>query len=81
LLTYSGPLFLKQQCDRTLGDSGGRAGAAARPEGFRGVVVRRSARRRSEKDAKLAQKSGQLQPFITVFPPECMGQLASFGPT
>ena len=35
----------------------------------------------SEKDAKLAQKLGQLQPFVAVFPPECMGQLASFGPT
>jgi hypothetical protein len=28
-----------------------------------------------------AQKLGQLQPFIAVFPQECMGQLASFGPT
>ena len=35
----------------------------------------------SEKDAKLAQKLGQLQPFIAMFPRECMGQLASFGPT
>jgi chromosome segregation protein len=33
------------------------------------------------KTAKLAQKLGQLQPFIAVFPLECMGQLASFGPT
>ena len=33
------------------------------------------------KDAKLAQKLGQLQPFIAVLPQECMGQLASFGPT
>jgi hypothetical protein len=31
-----------------------------------------------EKDAKLAQKLGQLQPFIAVYPQECMGQLASF---
>ena len=38
-------------------------------------------RGQSEKDAKLAQKLGQLQPFIVVFPQECMGQLASFGPT
>jgi hypothetical protein len=32
---------------------------------------------------KLAQKSGQLQPFIAVlvFPQACTGQLASFGPT
>ena len=30
--------------------------------------------------AKLAQKLGQLQPFIAVFPPECAGQLASSGP-
>jgi hypothetical protein len=35
----------------------------------------------SEKDAKLAQNLGQLQPFIDVLPQECMGQLASFGPT
>jgi hypothetical protein len=30
-----------------------------------------------EKDAKLAQKLGQLQPFGAVFPQECMGQFAS----
>ena len=35
----------------------------------------------SEKDAKLAQKLGQLQPSVAVFPQECAGQLASFGPT
>jgi hypothetical protein len=35
----------------------------------------------SEKETKLAQKLGQRQPFIAVFPPECMGELASFGPT
>ena len=35
----------------------------------------------SEKDAKSAQKLGQLQPFIDVFPQKCVGQLASFGPT
>jgi hypothetical protein len=29
----------------------------------------------------LAQMLGQLQPFIAVLPQECMGQLASFGPT
>ena len=37
--------------------------------------------RASEKDTKLAQKLGQLQQFTAVLPPECMGQLASFGPT
>jgi hypothetical protein len=38
--------------------------------------------RTSEKDAKLAQKLGQLQPFLAVFPQKCTGQLApSFGPT
>jgi hypothetical protein len=36
---------------------------------------------KSEKDAKLAQKLGQLQPFTAVFPQDCMGQLAPFGPT
>ena len=35
----------------------------------------------SEKDTELAQMLGQLQPFVAVFPQECMGQLASFGPT
>ena len=35
----------------------------------------------SGKDAKLAQKLGQLQPFQAVFPQECVGQHASFGPT
>jgi hypothetical protein len=35
----------------------------------------------AEKDAKLAQKLGQLQPLIAVLAPECAGQLASFGPT
>jgi hypothetical protein len=34
----------------------------------------------SEKGTKLAQKLGQLQPFIAVSPQECMGQLAYFGP-
>ena len=38
-------------------------------------------RRSSEKDAKLAQKLGQRQPFRAAFPQECMGQLASFEPT
>jgi hypothetical protein len=36
---------------------------------------------KGEKDAKLAQKLGQLQPFIAVFSRENMCQLASFGPT
>jgi hypothetical protein len=38
----------------------------------------------SEKDAELAQKLGQLQPFTAALVPECMGQLASYsysGPT
>jgi hypothetical protein len=30
---------------------------------------------------KLAQKLGQLQPFIALLPQECMRQRASFGPT
>jgi hypothetical protein len=37
--------------------------------------------RKREKDAKLAQELGQLQPFIAVFPQECIGHLASVGPT
>ena len=42
------------------------------------AIVRSQA---SEKDTKLAQKLGQLQPFMAVFLLECTGQLASFGPT
>ena len=34
----------------------------------------------SEKDAELAQKSGQPQPFQAMFPQECMDRLAYFGP-
>jgi hypothetical protein len=34
-----------------------------------------------EKDAALAQTLGQLQPSIALSPQECMGPLASFGPT
>jgi hypothetical protein len=33
----------------------------------------------SESAAMLAQKLNQLQPFISVFPRECTGQLASSG--
>jgi hypothetical protein len=36
---------------------------------------------RSKKDAKLAQKLGELLPFLAVFPQERMGQLVSSGPT
>jgi hypothetical protein len=35
--------------------------------------------RSSKKDAKLAQKLGQLQPFIAVFPQECMANLHLLG--
>ena len=35
----------------------------------------------SEEDAELAQRLGQLQPFIAVVRAECVGQLAPFGPT
>jgi hypothetical protein len=34
-----------------------------------------------EKDAVSAQKLGQLQPFLAVYPQECTGQLASLGTT
>jgi hypothetical protein len=57
----------------------GRQGHARRPVGRAGG--REGAGGKSEKDAKLAQKLGQLQPSVTVSPQECMGQLASFGPT
>jgi hypothetical protein len=34
-----------------------------------------------ETDTTLAQKVGQLQPCVAVFPQGCTGQLASFGPS
>ena len=65
-------------CNRTLlhaaSDQYGSADVEIRDLGGRGRV-------HSEKDAKLAQKLGQLQLFIAVFPQESMGQLAFFGPT
>ena len=54
------------------GDGLGRRGAA-------GAVG--APHHASEKVVKLVQKLGQLQPLIAVFPQECMGQLAYFGPT
>ena len=57
-----------------------RGGAGLRgPD--RGAAQARRRRPQSENDTKLVQKLGQLQPFLTVFPQECLGQLASFGPT
>ena len=41
----------------------------------------RGGAREREKDTKLAQMLGQLQPSIAVYPYECMGQLASCGTT
>ena len=40
----------------------------------------RAAAAAGEEAAELARKLGQLQPSVAVFPQECMGQLASFGP-
>ena len=63
---------------------GGRAGAEPRghnrdlPRARTDLADReRSDFLPSEKDAKLAQKLAQLQPFLAAFPPERMGQLAS----
>ena len=58
--------------------------AAAPPRRRRGGCApgrRGGAVQQGEEDAKLAQKLGQLQPFLAVFQLECVGQLASFGPT
>jgi hypothetical protein len=67
------------------------AGATARRRRRAGCADRESraepegpgaAAAQSEKDTKmLAQKLGQLQPFLAVFPQVCVGRLASFGPT
>jgi hypothetical protein len=48
------------------------------PINWKGLIVAR-AWPSNEKGAVLAQKLGQLQPLIALFPHECMGQLASFG--
>ena len=42
---------------------------------------RRRGARRAEPRPLQVRKLGQVQPFIAVVPQECMGQLASFGPT
>jgi len=55
-------------------------GRAGRLRALAGGLPGRAARQ-GEKDATLAQKLGQLQPFIALFPQECTGQLASFRPT
>jgi hypothetical protein len=49
--------------------------------GNRGLGVGQGSaqRRTSEQDAKLAQKLGQLQPFIAVFPQECWANLQLLG--
>jgi hypothetical protein len=51
----------------------------AHPDGPR--LLRRQPGMQSEHAAKLAQKLGQLSLVITALPQECMGHLASFGPT
>jgi hypothetical protein len=56
--------------------AGSGAGASAHPHALGGGRAASS-----EKDALLAQKLGQLQPFIAAFPQECVDQPASFGPT
>ena len=72
------------------GAGGGRGGGGrlrGRRELPRAALLQggRYARRAGEKDAELAQKFCQLQPFLAAFPQECMGQLAYFtflfGPT
>jgi hypothetical protein len=65
-------------CPRQVRGAGG-AGRGAGP-GLTVLLARGlHAQAQSEKDARLAQKLGQHQPFMTVFPLECMGQLAPFG--
>ena len=71
---------------RAGGEAGlGRADARDLPEraaaGGSQAGPRAGQQRSGEKDAELAQKLGQLQHFIAVFPQECMGQLAYFGVT
>jgi hypothetical protein len=69
------PLFLKRQCDRTPRWSSCSARAGRRWPSPRAFRMARDGGDQSEQDAKLAQKLGQLQPFIALFPHKCMGQL------
>ena len=55
--------------------------AGRRAGGVRGAALGRDASAASETDTKLAQKLSRIQAFLAVFPHECMGQLAHFGPT
>ena len=65
---------------RALGAAGRGPRRAQRAAADPGRV--RQLHRPGEKEAAVsAQKLGQLQPFVDVLPPECMGQLAFFGPT
>ena len=72
------PALFLQDCDgadprqRWTGDSLVHAGS-----GMVSMIRNEGA---SEEDLS-AQKLGQLQPFVAVFPQECMGQLAPSGPT
>ena len=69
----------KLRSPRAAAVAAARAAAAAEAAERRQQLADRRAS--SEKAAKLAQKLSQLQPFTPVLPQECMGQLASFGPT
>jgi hypothetical protein len=60
---------------------GGQSAAGEQAHQNADVVLRDRAGRLSEKDAKLAQKLVQFQPFVAVLTQECMGQLSSLGPT
>jgi hypothetical protein len=59
---------------------GGRAVGWRRARGDELGGPRRPVGAPGEKDAKLAQKLGKPPPFTAASPPECTGQLASFGP-
>jgi hypothetical protein len=48
---------------------------------FKKTTLRYEDARKVRKISSWPRSWGQLQPFIAVFPQECMGQLACFGPT
>ena len=66
---------------RLLGGGQSAAGEQAHQNADGDVVLRDRTGRLSEKDANLAQKLAQFQPFVAVLTQECKGQLPSFGPT
>jgi hypothetical protein len=62
-------------------ETSGSSATMELPNGWQHARELPTGEHNSETDAKLAQKLGQLQPFIAVFLQEYVGQLPSCEPT